>query len=80
MRLHMAQELLVHPLGGASQRQLPQGGQVARRKVMADRALGLLRHVDLSFLQPLEQIVGRQIDELDVVGILENGIGNPGCA
>ena len=76
MRLHMAQELLVDPLGGASQRQLPQGGQVSARKVMADRPLGLVRDVDLSFLQPLEQIVGRQVDELDIVSIFENGIGD----
>ena len=32
------------------------------------RALGLLGHVDLALAQPLQQIVGRQVDQLDLVG------------
>ena len=35
---------------------------------------GLLRDVDLSFLEALDQIVGREIDQLDGVGAIEHGI------
>ena len=35
----------------------------------------LLRHIDLALFQPLDQLVGRQIDHLDL-GIIEDGIGH----
>ena len=57
MRLHVLEQLLVDPLGGAAQRQLAQRGQVARREIVLERALGLLRDVDLALLQALDQIV-----------------------
>ena len=43
---------------------------------MADRALGLLRHIDLAFVQALDQVLGRQIDNLDVVRLVENAVGH----
>ena len=43
---------------------------------MLERALGLLGDVDLALFQALDQVVGRQIDELDGVGPVENGIGH----
>jgi hypothetical protein len=39
-----------------------------------ERALGLLGHVDLALFQALDQIVGREIDELDGVGAVEHRI------
>ena len=48
--------------------------QVAGRKEMLERALGLLGDVDLAFLQALDQIVGREVDELDGVGAVEDRI------
>ena len=50
--LHMGQQLLVDPLGGAPQRQFAQRGQIARREIMLERALGLLGDVDLALLEP----------------------------
>ena len=41
---------------------------------MIDGLAGLLRDVDLAGLQPLEQLVGRQVHELDLVGSLEDRI------
>ncbi len=41
-RLHLGEQLLVHPLGGAAQRQLAQRRQVGRREEVLQRALGLL--------------------------------------
>ena len=51
--LHMGEQLLVDALGGAPQRQLAQRGQIARREIMLQRALGLFGNVDLALLQPL---------------------------
>ena len=66
------QELLVDALRGAPQRQLAQGRQVARREVVVERPLGLLRDIDLALLQPLDQIVGREVDDFDVIGAVDD--------
>ena len=41
-----------------------------------DGPLGLLGDVDLALAQPLEQVVGRQVDQLDLVGLLEDRVGH----
>ena len=74
IRLHVSQELLVDALGGAPQRQLAQCGQIARREIMLKRALGLLWNIDLALFQPLDQIVRREIDQLDGIGAVEHRI------
>ena len=76
VRLHLGEQLVVDALGGPAQRELAQRRQVARREEVLERPLGLLRDVDLAFLQPLDQVVGRQVDELDRVGPVEDGIGH----
>ena len=43
---------------------------------MLERPLGLLGDVDLALLQTLDQIVGRQVDQLDGVGAIEDGVGH----
>ena len=48
--------------------------RLAGEKKCSKRPLGLLRDVDLSFLEPLDQIVGREIDQFDGVGAIEHGI------
>ena len=68
------EQLLVHALGGAAQRKLAQRRQVAGREIVLQRPLGLLGDVDLAFLQPLDQVVGREIDQLDGVGAVEDRI------
>jgi hypothetical protein len=72
--LHFREQLLVHPLGRAAQSELAQRGQVGRREEVLERALGLLGDVDLAFLESLDQIVGRQVDQLDGIGAIEHGI------
>jgi hypothetical protein len=72
--LHFREQLLVHPVGRAPQSELTQRGQVGRREEVLERALGLLGDVDLPFLQSLDQIVGRQVDQLDGIGSIEHGI------
>ena len=76
MLAHMRQQLLVDALGGSPQRQLAQRRQIAGREEMADRALGLLRHVDLALVEALDQILGGEVDDLDIVGLIENAIGH----
>ena len=76
VRLHVGEELVVDALGGPAERQLAERRQVARREIVLERPLGLLRDVDLAFLQPLDQVVGRQVDELDRVGAVEDGVGH----
>ena len=74
VRLHIAHHLLVHPLRRAPQRKLAQRGQVAGREVVADRALRLVRHIHLAVAQPLDQVFRRQVDQLDVVGLVDDRV------
>ena len=72
--LHVGEQLLVDPLGGAPQRQFAQRRQIARREIMLERPLGLLGDIDLALLQPLDQFVRREVDQLDLVGAVEHRI------
>ena len=74
MGLHVVEQLVVDALGGAPQRELPERREVAGRKEMLQGALGVTRQVDLAFPQPLQQVVGGDIDDLDVVGEVQDGI------
>ena len=76
VRLHVRQQLVVDPLGRGAEGELAERGEVARREVVLERPLRLLGQVDLAFLQPLDQIVRRQVDELDGVGAVENRVGH----
>ena len=76
VRLHIAHHLLVDPLRRAAQCELAQRGQVAGREVVPDRALGLVRHIDLAVAQPLDQVLRRQVDQLDVVGLVDDRVGH----
>ena len=73
-RLHLRQQLLVDAVGGAAQRQFAQRRQVGRREEVLQRALRLLRDVDLAFLEALDQVFGRQVDQLDGIGAVEDRI------
>ncbi len=72
--LHVGEQLFVHPLGGTPQRQFAQRGQVARREIMLQRAFGLFGDVDLALLQALNEIVRREVDQLDGIGAVEHRI------
>ena len=74
VRLHVAHHLVVHPLRGAAQCQFAQRRQVAGREIVADRAFGLVRHIDLAVAQPLDQVLRCQVDQLDVVGLVDDRV------
>ena len=76
MLAHVAQHLPVDAFGGAAQRQLAQGRQVAGREVVAQRALGLLADIDLALAQALHQVGRREIDQLDLVGSVDDAVGH----
>ena len=69
--LHFGEQLLVNPLGGAAQGKFAQGGEVGRREEMLKRAFGLPGNVDFAFLESLDQIVGRQVNQFDGIGAIE---------
>src|SRR5262249_18292032 len=51
MRPHMREQLLIDPLSRPAQRELAQRCQVPLRKIVADPALGLFRHIDFTLPQ-----------------------------
>ena len=73
-RLHLVEKLLVDALGRAPERELAESGEIGRREEVLERALGLLRDVDLSLFQALDQVVGGEVDELDGVGAIEDRV------
>ena len=68
--------LVVDPVGGAAQGELAQRGQIAGGEEVLNRAPRCLGDVDLAFVQALDQLVGRDVDEHDVVGALEDTVGH----
>ena len=56
--------------------ELPQRGEIAGREIVLESALGGLGDVNLSFFQPLNEIVRRDVDNLDVVGAIDDRVGN----
>ncbi len=70
----MRKQLLIDTLRSAPQREFAQRGQVGRRKEIGQRAFRLLRNVDFSLLEALDQIVRRQINQFDRIGAIEHGI------
>ena len=76
LRLHALDQIGVDPLGGAAQRELAQRGQILRLEEILDRARGGVLHVDLALGETLEQFVGRKVDQHDLVGLVEHGVGH----
>ena len=68
--LEIVDHLVVDAVGGAAQRHLAKRGQVAQPEEAVDGALGILGKVDLAFLQPLDQLGRREVDQQHVVGAL----------
>ena len=75
MAAHMLQHLRIDGLCGAAKRQFAQRGQVRFREKMRQRARRFLRDIDFAVAQPLDQFVGRNVDDLDL-GIFEDRVGH----
>lgn len=76
LSLHLREQLLVHALRRPTQREFAERRQLGRREKILQRALGLLRNIDLSFPEPCNQVLGREVDQFHGVGPVEHGIGN----
>lgn len=74
MRAHVIDHLLVHTLRGPAQRKLTQGGQISGDEVVLSGALGRFAEVHLSFLQALNEVLGREIDQLDILGAVQDRV------
>ncbi len=74
MRPHVVQHLIVDALCRAAQRQLAQGRQIAGLEIVLERTFGLMRNVDLAFVQALDEIARGEVDELDLVGLVEDAV------
>ncbi len=68
--------LLVHAVGGAAEREFAERDQVALAEEVLDGRGCLFRHVHLAFPEALEQVVRRQVDQLDLVGPVEQKVGD----
>jgi hypothetical protein len=75
VRAHVMHHLRIHALGCDAHRQLAQGGEIALREEVRDGAARLLGHVDLALAQPLDEVVRRQVDQLDLAGQFQDLVG-----
>ena len=74
VRPHMRQELLVHALSRAAKSKLPQCRKISGREVVIESALRLLWDVDLALFEPLNELIRRDVDDLDIVGFVEKRV------
>ena len=72
LRLHALDEVGVDALRRPPQRQLAQRRQVLRLEEVLARAGGRVLEIDLPLRHALQQLVGRQVDQHDLVGLLEH--------
>ncbi len=61
-------------IGHAPQRQLAQRQQVAAAEEPVGGGARVLGHVDLACLESRQEVVGRQIDQLDFIGLVEDAV------
>ena len=68
--------LIVDAIGGAAQRQFAQRRQIAGGEEILCRPPRRLRHIHLAFVQALNELVGREIDQNDVGRLPQDPVGN----
>jgi hypothetical protein len=66
----------IDSIGHTPQGKLAQSNQVRLAEETLDGGGRLLGHIDLARFQACDQILRRQIDELDLIGFIENPVGN----
>src|SRR5581483_10774217 len=72
----VALEALLHPVGDPQEGQLPEGGQVSDPEVVGQGDVEALGVVDVAVGQPAPQGLGRHVDQLDLVGGPDEGVGD----
>ena len=71
---HVDAHLGVHSLCRAAERKLTESDQIALAEEVLEGLLRLVGHVDLALFETLQEIVGREVDQLDLVGLLEDRV------
>ena len=67
-------DIPLHAAGRLPQRQFAQRNEIALLKEILKSPLRLRRDVDLAGREPLHQLVGRDVDQLDFVGSLQHRV------
>ncbi len=75
MAAHMVEHLRIDRLCGAAKREFAQCRQIRFGKEVRKSARGFLRNIDFPLAQPFDQLVGRDVDNLDL-GIFEDRVGH----
>lgn len=73
--IEIVEHARVDRLRALPQRQFAQGRQIRAAEEMPERPARFLRDVDLPLFEPLDQLIGRDIDDLEL-GLLENAVGH----
>ncbi len=73
----VSQELLLGLVGDETQRQLPQGHQVLFAEEVGQGVLDLRRRVDVAVHHPPPELLGRRVDELELVGLAHHPVRHP---
>ena len=68
--------LVVDPRRRAAQRDFAQRREIAQGEELLLRELGGLRQIDLAVLEALDQLLGGDVDEHDVVGVAQHDVGH----
>ena len=76
MRLAVTLESFIDLVGQPQQGELAQRRQVADPEVVGERRVDLLGLVDVAVRHPAAQRLGRHVDELDLVGRPDDGVGH----
>ena len=76
LRLHVLDEVGVDAFGGATQGELAQRRQVLRLEEPLAGAVRHVGHINLALREPLQKLLGRQVDQYDFVGFLEHPVGH----
>ena len=66
----------VDPVSRTAQGQFPQGNQIAFAEEVVEGPSGLLRHIDLALAQTLQQLIGGQVDQFNLIGLIQDGVGH----
>ena len=68
--------LVIDMVGSTPQRQFPQCCQITRLEKIVGSPARIIGQMDLGVLQTLKQLVGRDIDDDDIVGFLDDRVGD----
>ena len=74
-RTHVTLQVRIDALHRYAHGKLAQDQQVAASEEILDGALCFFGNVHLAFVQPLGQLFGRKVDQLDFIGCLEHAVG-----